>query len=320
MQNNNTKVKHHFLKLMTGSDLSQRKIPIISIESGLPGPVVWITACGHGDEVTGIVIVQELMKYLKKYGLECGSIYMIPIMNPIGFENVSRHIPFSDEDLNRAFPGKENGTLAERIAFKIFTAIMDTSPDLVIDLHNDWINSIPYALVDPFDKDRSVYDQAMHYAKLSGFIVVRDNDLLRSSLSHAMLTRGIPSITLELGESYIVSERNVQYGLYALLNILSYHKMSSLSSGFFKYPLPGRLEDMVLVYSDKPLCTVSGIIRFIVKPGVIVRRGKVIARVYNVFGRVRETMVADTDGFVLGHTDSSLAFPGALVMAFGNIY
>lgn len=319
MQNNRTKVKHHFLKLMIGSDLSQRKIPLISIESGLPGPVVWITACGHGDEVTGIVIVQELMKYLKKYGLECGRIYMIPIMNPIGFENVSRHIPFSDEDLNRAFPGKENGTLAERIAFKIFSTIMDTSPDLVIDLHNDWVNSIPYALLDPIDKDRSVYGQALDYAKLSGFVVVRDNDLLKSSLSHAMLARRIPSITLELGESYTVSERNVQYGLYALLNILSYHKMSSLSSGFFKYPLPGELGDTVLVYSDQPLCTVSGIIRFIVKPGVIAPRGKVIARVYNVFGRVRETMIANNDCFVLGHADSSLAFPGATVMAFGNL-
>ncbi|MFP4448158.1 MAG: hypothetical protein ACLFPH_05455 [Bacteroidales bacterium] len=52
---------------------------------------------------------------------------------------------------------------------------------------------------------------------------------------------------------------------------------------------------------------------------LIAPRGKVIARVYNVFGRVRETMIADNDCFVLGHADSSLAFPGATVMAFGNL-
>src|SRR6056297_2602995 len=179
-------IRQQFIKIMTGSDLSQRKIPIVTLKSKNPGPVIWLTACAHGDEVTGIVIIQELMRYIKKNGLLKGSIYAIPIMNTIGFENVSRHVTFSNEDLNRSFPGSPAGSLAERIAFRIFDTIMDTSPDLVIDLHNDWINSIPYALVDPVEEDHEIHETIIRYAAQSGLPVVVDRDLLRSSFSHSI--------------------------------------------------------------------------------------------------------------------------------------
>ena len=140
------KVSYSFMKIMTGSDLSLKRLPLMSAKSANPGPVVWLTACGHGDEVCGIVIVQEIFKNIRKT-LLCGSVYAFPLMNPIGFETVSRNITVSREDLNRSFPGRQTGTLGERLASRIFCTIVDTSPSLVIDLHNDWINSIPYALI-----------------------------------------------------------------------------------------------------------------------------------------------------------------------------
>ena len=46
-------VRNHysFKKIMTGSDLSRRRLPVMCATSGNPGPVVWLTACSHGDEV-----------------------------------------------------------------------------------------------------------------------------------------------------------------------------------------------------------------------------------------------------------------------------
>lgn len=60
------KVSYSFIKIMTGSDLSRKRLPIMSAKSATPGPVVWLTACGHGDEVCGIVIVQEIFKNISK--------------------------------------------------------------------------------------------------------------------------------------------------------------------------------------------------------------------------------------------------------------
>jgi len=286
-------------------------------ENGIPGPVVWITACGHGDEVTGIVIIQELFALIRKYGLLSGSLYAFPIMNPIGFENISRHIPYSDEDLNRAFPGNPSGSLAERIADKIFTTILSKKPNLLIDLHNDWIQSIPYALIDPVEEGGEAYGLAVAYARVSGFATVLDTDLLRRSLSYNLLKREIPALTLELGESYVVNETNVQYGLQAVSAILSHMGMIGSICSKGGYPLPGKLKDALLHYCDKPLCSNSGILRFAVKPGIIVKKGQRVARIYNAYGRLQESIHAPAPALVLGHTETSVAYPGASVMSFG---
>lgn len=58
------------------------------------------------------------------------------------------------------------------------------------------------------------------------------------------------------------------------------------------------------------------VIRFLVKPGQEVRSGQAVARIYNAFGKLQETLRAGRDGTVLGHTDSSVAFPGLPVIAF----
>ena len=115
-RNSSQKVKYSFIKILTGSDLSRRRLPFMSIESRNTGPSVWLTACGHGDEVGGMVVIQEIFKILRKKPLLKGSVYAFPLMNPIGFETASRNITLSKEDLNRSFPGNINGSLAERIA------------------------------------------------------------------------------------------------------------------------------------------------------------------------------------------------------------
>src|SRR3989338_4054302 len=86
------KISYSFQKILTGSDLSSRRLAIMEIESRNPGPVVWLTAAIHGDEVGGIAVVQEVFKQLRKYPLLKGTIKAMPLMNPIGFESGTRRI------------------------------------------------------------------------------------------------------------------------------------------------------------------------------------------------------------------------------------
>ncbi|MFH1173442.1 MAG: hypothetical protein V1692_02845, partial [bacterium] len=79
------------------------------------------------------------------------------------------------------------------------------------------------------------------------------------------------------------------------------------------------LRGRILKYSHKPLCSTSGIIRFIVKPGDVVKVGQPLAKVYNVLGKPQETLLALEDGILLGHSDSSVSLPGLSVVAFGII-
>ncbi len=283
------------------------------------GPVVWLTACGHGDEVGGIVIIQDIFKRIRRTGLLRGSIYAFPLMNPIGFESISRHITLSKEDLNRSFPGNKNGTFGERIADQIFTKITETQPTLVLDLHNDWIQSIPYTLI---DKDSSSYPEEMgqeirFFAVETGFLVIQDTEELSKTLSHNLIVQGIPALTLELGESYVVNEANIDFGVKSIWNILSSLEMVEAAEQDFRFPFPEHYRGQVLRYSDRPLSSTSGIIRYLAKPGDFVVHGQPIAKTYNAFGKRQEILYALDNGIVLGHADSSMVFPGMRVMAFG---
>jgi len=85
----------------------------------------------------------------------------------------------------------------------------------------------------------------------------------------------------------------------------------------FQYQIPDMYKGKILKYFAKPQSTTSGIIRFLVKPGDIVKKDQTLGKIYNTFGRLQKTLTALHDGIVLGHCDSSVAFPGMPVLAFG---
>jgi len=317
--------RYSFIKILTGSDLSRRRLPIMSAASPRAGPVVWLTGCAHGDEVGGMVVIQEIFRRLRKQPLLRGELHAFPLMNPMGFEVSSRQVSMTDEDLNRCFPGNRQGTLAQRIADTIFTEIVRREPTLVLDLHNDWRSSIPYAVIDPQPgpSHRDAYSLAKNFARQTGLLPVQESrrapeaTVLQRALSGALLARHVPALTLELGEAYVVNETNVNYGLGAVWNVLSDLGMVLPAERRFEYPVPAQFRRRFLTYSDQHVSSTSGVIRFLVKAGEVVTPGRPLAKIYNAFGKPLETITARNTGIVLGHADSSAAYPGAPVVAFG---
>jgi hypothetical protein len=290
----------------------------MAVESANYGPVVWLTACVHGDEVGGMVIIHEIFKQIRKTLLK-GALYAFPLMNPLGFETASRDIILSKEDLNRSFPGNKNGSLAERIAYKTFTTIVQTNPTLVLDLHNDWQKSIPHTLLDayPGASHEAAYGKAQSFSEKTGLPVVLETDELKKTLTYSLLQHNIPALTLELGESYVVNEKNIEYGVKSVLNILDHIDMIEPLAEPFYYPVPEVCRTQILRYSQRPLSSTSGVIRFLAKPGDMVKKGQSVAKIYDAFGKLEEIITAPDDGIILGHSDFSVAFPGVPVMAFG---
>lgn len=123
------KVRNHycFKRIMTGSDLSRRRLPVMCATSENPGPVVWLTACSHGNEVSGIVVIQEVFKSIRRR-LRCGSVQAFPLMNPLGFEAGKRHITMSGEDLNRSFPGNPMVRWGSALRTKYFQRLRQQNP------------------------------------------------------------------------------------------------------------------------------------------------------------------------------------------------
>jgi predicted deacylase len=313
------KVAKRLIDISGMRDIIQRRIAVLSADSKLPGPVIWLTACVHGDEVGGTAIVHEVFAALRKSGLKRGSVHAFPLVNSMGFENVSRFINTDREDLNRCFPGNLAGSMGEKLAKRLFDTIMKTKPDLVIDLHNDWVRSVPYVLIDPPKTYPSVevHRRVLESANATGLLLVEDSDVfhpLRNTLAGAIVEAGVPAFTIEAGGSFAIVEESVIAGTEAVLAVLRLQQMIDVPPTTVAQK--GTIKP--LMYTNRPLCTTSGLIRFSVSPGQKIKKGQLLAKVYSAFGSDEETLRASVDGFVLGLEDHARVLPGKEVIAIGE--
>lgn len=313
------------MSILADSDISVRRIPRLVATGPRPGPTIWLTGGIHGDEVTGIAVVHELFKRLRRRPLLCGEVHGFPLLNPIGFESHTRNVPLSGEDLNRSFPGSAKGSLAERMADRVFQTILATKPDLVIDLHNDWRHSIPYTVLDAFvgSRHRKAYAAARAASRRIGLLSLRERASeaahLHGALSWALLRSDVPALTIELGESDVVNEANVDRGVCGLWNLLGEYGLVAKEPMSYPQPVPPAYRRRTLHYTEEPRSPRTGIVRFLVKPGDLVERGTPIGRIHDLLGRARHTLRAEHDGIVLGHADASVTHPGFPVMAFATL-
>ncbi|MCF0262602.1 MAG: succinylglutamate desuccinylase/aspartoacylase family protein [Sphaerochaetaceae bacterium] len=103
---------------------------VYHIHSKNEGPTVYVVGAVHGDERAAWYA--SLM--LREATISCGDLYVLVPANASGAKNVRRYVT-GNQDLNRSFPGDEDGNEAERLAFAIFNDVADKCPDIVLDLH-----------------------------------------------------------------------------------------------------------------------------------------------------------------------------------------
>ena len=117
------------------------QIPIHIRRAIVEGPVVFVTAALHGDEINGTGAVRQLIRDAD-FRLLRGAVILVPVLNLLAFDRHSRYLP-DRRDLNRSFPGSASGSLASRMAHIIFDEIV-TRSDYGIDLHTAAIRRTNY--------------------------------------------------------------------------------------------------------------------------------------------------------------------------------
>jgi predicted deacylase len=97
--------------LMSGTPVA---LPLIVVHGKKDGPVVWLSAAIHGDEICGVEIIRQVLDAINSPAM-AGTIIAAPVVNVHGFNTNDRYLP-DRRDLNRSFPGSSRGSLASRIA------------------------------------------------------------------------------------------------------------------------------------------------------------------------------------------------------------
>ncbi|MCB0552165.1 MAG: succinylglutamate desuccinylase/aspartoacylase family protein, partial [Phaeodactylibacter sp.] len=145
-----------------------------------------------------------------------GTLVGVPGLNAISIPMDRRRFP-DEEDLNRLFPGKENGDESQQYAWRIFNKIVRHF-DYHIDLHTasfGRINSL-YVRSDIYN------DTLMQMARLQDADIILHNEgkpsagqvvaASRTLRAEAMLA-GIHSITVEYGDPQVYQPEMIERGV-----------------------------------------------------------------------------------------------------------
>jgi predicted deacylase len=281
------------------------RIPVISHDTGLPGPVVCVGANLHGDECTGLGVVHALDHRLPGL-LQRGRVHLYPSLNPLGLEQASRRLPGDGLDPNRAFPGSSRGSRAERHADRLWRDLLGRRPELYIDLHTDTGGAVPYAIVDRVvrgPRAQALAARCRVLAGASGLTVLGEYpsdrymrfDLDRSLPGALVNGAGVPALTLEVGPRRRVDPVAVADAVEAVLGVL--HAMG-LGGG----PAPAhasRLGGGPWRRESGPRTGRSGVLVPLLAPGTSFNRGAALAEVRSLDGDVRERLHAGDSGFIV---------------------
>ncbi len=122
---------------------------------------------------------------------------MYPAMNPMGIDSITRGIPGFDLDMNRIFPGSEDGAMTEYVAHKIIEEL--SGADLVVDIHasNIYLTEIPQIRINELSKD--VLVPLARHMNVDFVWVHAASTVLESTLAYSLNSTGTPTLVVEAG-------------------------------------------------------------------------------------------------------------------------
>lgn len=262
----------------------------------------------HGDELEGQYVCYELikritenMKFLK------GIVDIYPTLNPLGIDSVHRGMPTFDLDMNRVFPGSENGAMAEHVAAKIIEDI--EGAHMCIDLHssNIFLREIPQVRV-----SEDIAEKLLPYAKLlnTDFIWVHPTTtVLESTLTYNLNNRNIPTLLVEMGVGMRITK---EYGNQLVTGIFNLMKDMNIWTGEVSGIREATIsrEKEVKVINSKT----SGIFMSSVNHLEKIKKDDIIGEILNpLTGEVEEMVISPCDGMIFTLREYPVAYEGSLI-------
>jgi hypothetical protein len=264
------------------------------------GPVLFISAAVHGDEINGVEIIRRIINssWMKRHK---GTLVAIPVVNVYGFINKSRYLP-DRRDLNRSFPGTEKGSMAAKLAY-LFLHKITRHCDFGIDLHTAAISR------DNLPQIRAVLDndEIKELALAFGAPVVLDAPLRPGTLRDASSDHDTKILLYEAGEALRFDEVSIRAGVNGITNVMRKIGMLSASRKHSK------LESAIAHSSKWVRAPHSGILRATNPMGHRIKKGDLLGLVSDPFGEAEFEVIAPVSGMVIGRSTLPLVHEGEAI-------
>jgi predicted deacylase len=280
-------------------------IPLHIQRAPEPGPVVFVTAALHGDEINGTGAVRMLVQD-ETFRIRRGGVILVPVLNLLSFDRHSRYLP-DRRDLNRCFPGSKTGSLASRMAWAIFDEIVSRC-DYGIDLHTAAVRRTNY----PNVRGDLTDAQVRRLAESSGSEIIINGKGPRGAFRREACRAACPTIIMEGGEVWKVEPGIVESATRVVKNVLR-------ELGMLDGP-PERAANQVTIDKSRWIrAEHGGFLQFHVKPGDIVEKGQPLATNATLLGREQNMLHAPFDAVVIGMTTLPAISPGEPVCNLGKL-
>lgn len=268
-----------------------------------PGPTLCLTAAVHGDELNGIETVRRVLHDVDPRRLT-GTLVGVPIVNLQGFHRNSRYLP-DRRDLNRFFPGNPTGSSAARIAYSLFSQVIEHC-DALVDLHTGSFHRTNL----PQLRANLNIPEVVALTQGFGSTVILHSDGAEGTLRDAATAAGIPAVTLEAGMPMQVQENAVSHGVKGIFTLLDtlgmYHRRSLWGN-----PEP------VYYQSRWVRADHGGILAGSVRLGRRVKPGDLLGTVIDPMSNQQNDILSPFQGRIIGMALDQFVMPGYATFHIG---
>ena len=295
--------------------LEKYRWPYLAIRGAVDGPTVLITAGIHAAEYTGVEAAIRIGRTIDPAQVR-GTVLVIPVLNRPGFYERSIYVnPEDNDNLNRLFPGKADGTWGERFAHRLLTEIV-VGCDNAIDLHaGDMIEDLTPFVIYRQTGDAALDARITTMANAYGArwaVMSAPTGERPGSLYAVAAINGVAAMLAESGGNGLPLEPDIARHVHGVTNIL---KTIGSLSGVAEMPAP----TTVVQSFDWLRSPVEGIFRAHVRVDQRVAKGDVVGEMTDLVGEPLATLKAPVSGVVLFTVTSPAIKKDGLLLAIGAL-
>jgi predicted deacylase len=280
-------------------------MPVHVVHGKKDGPVLFLSAAVHGDEINGVEIIRRILSLNSIKRLK-GTLLAVPVVNVFGFDTHSRYLP-DRRDLNRSFPGRQSGSLAGRLA-NIFMSEIVCLSDVGIDLHTAAIHrdNFPQIRADLKAKKLDILARAF------GAPVLLHSAPPEGALRYAASKEGVPVMVYEAGEALRFDEVSIRVAVRGILNVMRELDMLTKSRAR-KIKPPIVLRSSMWVRAPQ-----SGILRAQVSLGDMVAKGDTLGFISDPAVKADIVVESSSNGIIIGRSNIPLVYEGEALFHIGR--
>ncbi|QAU11910.1 succinylglutamate desuccinylase/aspartoacylase family protein [Halorubrum sp. BOL3-1] len=286
------------------------RIPVTIINGSRPGPTVFLSAAIHGDELNGIEVVREVSQEWDHSDV-CGTLVCLPVLNVQGFVTQERYLPIYERDLNRAFPGKQDSTGSNRIAYRIYRNFIEPC-DLGLDFHTS-----TRGRTNMFHVRADMDDEgAARLARAFGTNLIMAGEGSSGMLRREATDGGVPTVTLEMGEAHRFERELIDHALKGVRSVFAEYGIYQQETVRW----PG-WRTVIDDWSEKTWLRADsgGIVEMYYEQGELVHEDEVICRIANPFKSDATVVEAPFTGILVGVLENPVVYPGNPLCHFAKI-